>query len=321
VTHSIAGVEFGGPVARLKYITNGIVVGVPTLGAGLAIWHAYNYGITLATVLVFVPFYLWTVLGASLGLHRYYTHRSFKASPALRIFLGMGACFALQGPIVRWVANHRRHHRLEDRAGDPHSPLVDPRGAELTQLRGLWHAHFGWLFDDSTSNPQLFCPDIFTDRYVAHFEDFYWGYVALAFALPWAIGLWLGGTIEGVRCLLWAGCFSPMLVQQLTFGISSIGHKFGPQDFRTGNSSRNLWPVSLLLLGEGYHNNHHAFPGSATTAFRKTEFDPGIGILRFLEKLGAVRDIVMVAPELIEARRKAGTLTERQGGCTDSYTA
>jgi stearoyl-CoA desaturase (delta-9 desaturase) len=76
-----------------------------------------------------------------------------------------------------------------------------------------------------------------------------------------------------------------------------------------------------LLLGEGYHNNHHAFPGSATTAFRKTEFDPGIGILRFLEKLGAVRDIVMVAPELIEARRKAGTLTERPGGCTDSYTA
>ena len=150
----IPGVLFGGRAALRKRLDNAILLGVPTIGAVAAVAHATTFGVSAATVCVFLVFYAWTGFGATLGLHRYFTHRSFRASPMVAYLLGAGACFAMQGAIIRWVADHRRHHRLEDRPGDPHSPSVTPTGRFLSPLAGFVHAYCGWMFDSSVTKGQ-----------------------------------------------------------------------------------------------------------------------------------------------------------------------
>jgi len=298
---AISGIRFGGGPALRRRIDNTILLGTPIVGTCIAFWHATKYGVSLTTVFTFAVFYLWTAIGGTLGLHRYFTHRSFKASKAVRIFLGVGACFTMQGRIVRWVAEHRRHHRFEDGPGDPHSPLLTARGRRLPGLGGLLYAHLFWMFDDSTTDPKVFCPDLLDDGVIQHFEKFYYFYVALSILLPMVGGI-AGGAVEAIRCLLWAGCARVLLVQHATFSVNSIGHSFGRHDFKGKDSSRNLWVFSILLLGDGYHNNHHAFPGSAQIALLPGQFDPGYAFLRGLERFGLVSSIVTVTPELVAKR-------------------
>ena len=303
-TEKVQGITFGGRAALQKRIVNALLLGAPTLGAVAAVFYAAELGATLTTVLVFLFFYLWTGFGATLGLHRYFTHRSFKASPLVAYLLGVGACFTMQGPIIRWVADHRRHHRLEDRAGDPHSPWVTAEGKTLTRLRGFVHAYCGWMFDASVTDVDHFFPDASTDRLLQHFQRWYGIYAALSLLLPGLVGVAIGGNDEAVRCLLWAGCMRVFVIHQATFTVNSLGHSIGPQDFASRDSSRNLWPFSILLLGDGYHNNHHAFPRSARVALLPGQFDPGHAVLRWLEKAGLVSNIIVPSPRSIEARRR-----------------
>ena len=303
-TVQIPGIVFGGRAAVRKRIHNALLLAAPTAGAIAAVVHANGSGVSLATVLVFLVFYAWTGLGATLGLHRYFTHRSFRASPVVAYLLGVGACFTMEGPIIRWVADHRRHHRLEDRAGDPHSPQVTADGRRLTPLAGFVHAYFGWMFDSSVTDTRHFFPEAYQDRLLLHFERCYWFYVSLSLLFPAAIGWGLGGQVEAVRCLLWAGCVRVFVVHQATFTINSLGHAIGPQDFATRDSSRNLWPFSILLFGDGYHNNHHAFPKSARVGLLPGQLDPGHAVLRLLERFGLVRDIIVASPESVAARRR-----------------
>jgi stearoyl-CoA desaturase (delta-9 desaturase) len=298
---AISGIRFGGAPALRRRIDNAILLGIPIVGTCIAFWHVTKYGVSLTTVLTFAVLYLWTAIGGTLGLHRYFTHRSFKASKAARIFLGVGACLNMQGRIVRWVADHRRHHRFEDRPGDPHSPLWTDRGRRLPRIGGLLHAHFFWMFNNSSTDPNIFCPDLLDDPLIQHFEKFYYFYVALSILLPMVVGI-AGGAVEAIRCLLWAGCVRVLLVQHATFSVNSIGHSFGRQDFKGKDSSRNLWIFSIFLLGDGYHNNHHAFPGSAQIALLPGQFDPGYAFLRGLERFGLVSNIVTVTPEQVAKR-------------------
>jgi stearoyl-CoA desaturase (delta-9 desaturase) len=298
---AISGIRFGGAPALRRRIDNAILLGIPIVGTCIAFWHVTKYGVSLTTVLTFAVLYLWTAIGGTLGLHRYFTHRSFKASKAARIFLGVGACLNMQGRIVRWVADHRRHHRFEDGPGDPHSPLWTDRGRRLPRIGGLLHAHFFWMFNNSSTDPNIFCPDLLDDPLIQHFEKFYYFYVALSIFLPMVVGI-AGGAVEAIRCLLWAGCVRVLLVQHATFSVNSIGHSFGRQDFKGKDSSRNLWIFSIFLLGDGYHNNHHAFPGSAQIALLPGQFDPGYAFLRGLERFGLVSNIVTVTPEQVAKR-------------------
>jgi len=298
----ITGVRFGGGPAVVKRVENAILLGIPMAGTVVAVWHAIRHGVTITTALTFLFFYLWTAVGGSLGLHRYFTHRSFKAALPVRLFLGIGACFNMQGRITRWVADHRRHHHLEDGIGDPHSPTITADGRKLSRSRGLVHAHFWWMFDGSTTDPVVFCPDLLNDRFVRQFERLYYPCVAASLLLPLVVGFAIGGQVEAVRCLLWAGCARVLLMQHITFTINSIGHSFGRQDFNTRDSSRNLWFFSILLLGDGYHNNHHAFPASARVALLPGQFDPGYTFLRALARLRLVWDIVTIPPERIQSR-------------------
>ena len=303
----LRGITFGGRAAFHKRIDNALLLAAPILGSCAAVWYASSLGASIATVGIFLVFYGWTALGATLGLHRYFTHRSFRASPLVEYLLGVGACFNLQGSIIRWVADHRRHHRLEDRPGDPHSPLVNARGARLSPARGLFHAYFGWMFDDSVTDVSHFFPEAYSDRRLRHFHRFYWAYVLLSLALPALVGWMVGGAVEGTRCFLWAGCVRIFIIQQAAFIVNSLGHFVGPQDFASRDSSRNLWPFSILLLGDGYHNNHHAFPRSARIALLPGQLDPGHALLRGLHRLGLVTHIIVPSADAIARRRKATT--------------
>ena len=302
-TTEIPGIVFGGRAALRKRLANALLLALPAVGSLAAAAYGPRLGVSLVTVIVFLFFYAWTGFGATLGLHRYFTHRSFRASPLVSYLLGVGACFTLQGPIIRWVADHRRHHRLEDRAGDPHSPWVTASGRRLSRVRGFLHAYCGWMFDDSVTDTRHFFPEGYSDPLLVHFQRWYWLYVLLSFGLPSAIGWMVGGPIESLRCLLWAGCVRVFVIHQATFTVNSLGHSIGPQDFASRDSSRNLWPFSILLLGDGYHNNHHAFPRSARVALLPGQFDPGHALLRLLEKAGLVSDIIVPSAKAIEARR------------------
>ena len=218
--------------------------------------------------------------------------------------LGVGACFTLQGSIVRWVADHKRHHRLEDRAGDPHSPWVTACGKRLSPVRGLLHAYCGWMFDSSVTDTGHFFPEGDSNPLLRHFHRRYWAYVVASLALPALCGWLVGGPVEAMRCFLWAGCFRVFVIQQAAFIVNSLGHFVGPQDFTSRDSSRNLWPFSILLFGDGYHNNHHAFPRSARIALVPGQLDPGHGLLRGLAKLGLVSHIIVPSPDAIARRRK-----------------
>jgi len=299
----IPGLILGGAPALEKRVYNIILLGLPFVGSVVALVFAPSLGFTPATAVVFLLFYGWTALGGTLGLHRYFSHRSFKASRPVAILLAMGATFTMQGPIARWVADHRRHHWLEEHEDAPHSPYTTAGGQQLSRLIGLIHAYFKWMFDGSVSDPEHFCPELLRDRVVMHFQRHFWLYALLSLALPGTLGWMLGGRQEAMRCLLWAGCGRVFLIQQATFTVNSLGHSFGPQEFTTRDSSRNLWPFSILLLGDGYHNNHHAFPRSARIALLPGEIDPGHAALRFLERLGLVSDILVPTPEAILERR------------------
>ena len=311
-TAQISGIEFGGPAARRKRLANGVLLALPALGTIAAFTLGRDLGVSAWTVVVFLVFYAWTGFGATLGLHRYFTHRSFRASPVIAYLLGVGACFTLQGPIIRWVADHRRHHRLEDRAGDPHSPWINASGHPLTRLRGFVHAYCGWMFDASVTDTHHFFPEGHADRLLLHFQRFYGIYVALSLGLPGLVGWALGGAAEALRCVLWAGCVRVFVIHQATFAVNSLGHSIGPQDFSSRDSSRNLWLFSILLLGDGYHNNHHAFPRSARVALLPGQFDPGHALLRGLQRVGLVSDIIVPSPRAIAARRR-GTAESRPG--------
>jgi stearoyl-CoA desaturase (delta-9 desaturase) len=304
---SIPGIVFGGRAAVRKRIDNAVLLGVPALGAVGAVGQALESGVSVVTAVVFLVFYAWTGFGATLGLHRYFTHRSFRASPLVAYLLGVGACFTMQGPITRWVADHRRHHRLEDRAGDPHSPRVTARGRVLSPLAGLLYAYCGWMFDASVTDTRHFLSEAGDDRLLRHFQRWYWGYAALSLGLPTFLGWGIGGSIEAVRCLLWAGCVRVFAIHQAAFIVNSLGHSRGPQEFATRDSSRNLWLLSILLLGDGYHNNHHAFPRSARVGLLPGQFDPGHALLRWLEMFGLVHDIIVPSPKAVEARRRRDT--------------
>ena len=299
---AIKGMVCGGPLGIRKRIENAILIGIPTLGTLYALSWGYRAGVSWTTGAVFAVFYLWAGLGLSIGLHRFFTHRSFQCGNGMVVWLALGACFTWQGTILRWVADHRRHHKYHDHAGDVHSPIFTSRGRRLNLLRGLLHAHFAWMFDDTTTDPTVYAPDLLRDPLIMHFVTFYPLYAFLSLALPTAAGYLLGGASEALRCLLWAGFARITLNHHGTWAINSICHTYGRQDFASGDQSRNVWFLSILLFGEGLHNNHHAAPTSACLNFLPGQSDWGGWILRCLARLGAVSKLKRANVTLLTLR-------------------
>jgi stearoyl-CoA desaturase (delta-9 desaturase) len=216
----------------------------------------------------------------------------------LRGALAILGSAAVEGPVIEWVANHRKHHAFSDRAGDPHSPHVDHGGGWTGALRGLWHAHLGWIFAPGVADPHRYAPDLQADRLIRFVDRTFLVWVLLGLALPFGVGLVLGGTVAaGATGLLWGGPIRMLVLHHVTFSINSLCHVFGRRDFRTGDESRNLSWLAPLSFGEAWHNNHHAFPTSAAHGFGPRQFDPSAAIIAGLERAGLAWDVVRIGPE------------------------
>jgi stearoyl-CoA desaturase (delta-9 desaturase) len=284
------------PVANenLDRFATGLVTVLPFIGLAIAGWQLWNSWLHWYDLVAFLVVYIPTGLGITVGFHRLFTHRSFKTGPVTRgVFAALGSA-AIEGPIVAWVADHRKHHAFSDEEGDPHSPHVDHGG-----LRGLFHAHVGWLFvHDQRALKTRYAPDLLADPVVSFVNRTFLLWVLVGFAVPFAIGFVLGGTlVAALTSLLWGGLIRMFCLHHVTYSINSLCHVFGRRDFETGDESRNLAWLAIPSFGESWHNNHHAFPTSSVHGLKWWQVDLSSMVIRVLEKLGLAWDVVRFSPD------------------------
>lgn len=279
-------------------IVTGLVTCVPLLLLGLAAWQTWSHALRWSDLAVLALIYLLTGAGVTVGFHRLLTHRSFATSAALRGVLGALGSAAIEGPVISWVADHRKHHACSDREGDPHSPHVDHGHGWRGTLKGLYHAHLGWLFiHTQRGSKQRFAPDLLRDPVIAFVDRTFLVWAALGLAVPFGLGVALGGSVgAGLTALLWGGAVRIFLLHHVTYSINSLCHMFGRQRYATNDESRNLGWLALPTLGEAWHNNHHAFPSSAVHGLGRWELDPSALLIGALERLGLVWDVVRIDP-------------------------
>jgi stearoyl-CoA desaturase (Delta-9 desaturase) len=298
------------PVAnetRDRIITGTISV-LPFLGLGIVCWQVWNEALHWSDVIVFLICYAATALGVTVGFHRLFTHRAFKAKPAVRGTLAILGSAAIEGPVISWVADHRKHHAFADVEGDPHSPHVDHGHGWKGALKGLWHAHWGWLFiHTQRGNRQRYAPDLMADPMIRRIDRLFVLWVTLGLLAPFFLGWLIGGTLmAGVTGLLWGGLVRMLVVHHVTYSINSLCHFFGRKDFETGDESRNLLWLSPFTFGESWHNNHHAFPTSYRHGLKAWQLDISAGVIWLLEKAGLAWDVVRISPEK-QARKAVRT--------------
>ena len=273
---------------------------VGMIGAILLLWGRGVGWIDLAAMLLM---YCIAGFGVTIGFHRLLTHRSFETSRAVRILLAVCGSIGAQGAVIRWCATHRRHHQESDREGDPHSPhhFGD---TPLELLKGMWHAHVGWCFDADVPDSGRSVRDLLADRAMLFVDRFYFAWVALGLLIPAAIvggvtGSW-GGALSG---MLWGGLARIFLMQHVTWSVNSVCHVWGSRPFQSGDHSTNNPAVALLALGEGWHNNHHAFPTSARHGLFWWQFDSSYLLIRLM-RLGGIAWNIRIPSETAMAMKR-----------------
>ncbi len=276
----------------------GVITLVPPLLLVLACSQMWNHELRWRDVAIFLVMYIPTGLGVTIGFHRLLTHRSFKTSAGMRGLLAVLGTMSVEGPVISWVADHRKHHAYSDRFGDPHSPHVDHGGGLRGSLRGLGHAHVGWLFDHSQRGArERFAPDLLADPVVAFVDRTFLLWSLVGFAIPFGLGVLLGGTLAaGLEGMLWGGVVRMLVLHHVTYSINSLCHFFGRRRFATDDHSRNLLWLAPFSFGEAWHNNHHAFPTSAFHGMGRGEFDLSGLVISGLERAGLVWDVQRIAP-------------------------
>ena len=245
--------------------------------------------------------YVLTGLGITVGYHRLLTHRSFATYRPVEWALAALGSMALQGSVIEWVADHRKHHAHSDEEGDPHSPHVGGG----SRLGGLWHAHAGWLFSNQgMAEKRRYAPDLLDDPGMRAVDRAFPLLVLASFAIPFGLGFALGGTVDAaLTALLWGGAVRIFLFHHATFAVNSCAHYFGSRPYETGDHSTNNGVVALLTFGEGWHNNHHAFPRSAAHGLRWYQVDPSALVIRAMEAAGVAWNVVRIPRERISAAR------------------
>jgi stearoyl-CoA desaturase (Delta-9 desaturase) len=280
-------------------IITGLLTVVPFALLGVAGWQVWDRALHWHDLVIFGVLYLATGFGVTIGLHRLLTHRSFATSPFMRgVFAALGSA-AIEGPVISWVADHRKHHACSDQHGDPHSPHVDHGTGLAGALRGFFHAHLGWLFiHTQRGSKQRFARDLLRDPVVSFIDRTFLFWAVLGLAIPFGLGVAIGGTIvAGLTGLLWGGAVRIFVLHHVTYSINSLCHMFGRQPFATGDESRNLRWLAVPTFGEAWHNNHHAFPTSAIHGLGRWQPDPSALVITAMEKLGLIWDVVRISPQ------------------------
>ena len=296
-------------MTRLERNVNIAAVVLPFLGVIAAAVVLWSHFLGVGDMIVFAVMYLLSALGVTVGFHRLLTHRAFETHAWLRHVLAVLGSASVQGPVIDWVADHRKHHTFTDEDGDPHSPHVGVGSGVRGMLRGLWHAHTGWLFEThGQASSKRFARDLLEDPVMRRINRFF-PLIALASLLvPFLLGLALGAgaLAAGLSALLWGGLVRIFLVHHITWSINSICHFFGRRRFDVDDHSTNVFWLALPSLGEAWHHNHHAFPQSAFHGLRWYELDPSGWLILALGRLGLAWDVVRVTPERAQAKLASG---------------
>jgi stearoyl-CoA desaturase (delta-9 desaturase) len=295
-----------------------VFVAVPLLALLAAAPFAWGWGLGWHDIVLAFGFYVVSGLGISAGFHRYFTHSSFKAKRPLRLALAVAGSLAFEGPVLNWVADHRRHHKYSDREGDPHSPWRF--GNDWKALsKGLAFAHMGWIFEDNRTSQEKFCPDLLADSGIRRISNWFIGYAAASLLLPaLAGGLWSMSWRGALTALFWAGLVRIALLQHVTWSINSICHTFGREEFATRDKARNVAWLAIASFGESWHNLHHADPTCARHGVLKGQIDISARLIWCFEKLGWVHDVRWPSETRLEAkrsgpdRRPLGPMTRRE---------
>jgi stearoyl-CoA desaturase (delta-9 desaturase) len=291
--------------SRKEQVALALFILVPFAALVAAVPVAWGGWLGWTDVAIAVPMYFLTCGGVTVGFHRGFTHRSFKPNRATKIALAVLGSMAIQGPVVRWVADHRKHHKFSDKDGDPHSPWKygDTVGA---LWKGLWHAHMGWLFDEEQTPQHKFAPDLIKDRDIVVVSRLFWLWTLVSLLLPPLVGGLVTMSWQGaLTAFFWGSLVRVSLLHHVTWSINSICHTVGQRPFKSRDRSGNVWWLAIPSMGESWHNLHHAEPTSARHGVLRGQVDSSARIIWLLEKAGWVSDVRWPDPERVERKRAA----------------
>ena len=274
-----------------------VFVLAPMLALMISVPVAWGWGLGWVDVGLFVVSYLISLLGVTVGYHRYFTHGSFKAKRWLRVGLAVMGSTAMQGPLLHWVADHRRHHAYSDKEGDPHSPWLFGT-SPLGVAKGFWHAHMGWLFNRDLSNPRRFVPDLLADPTMVRVSKLFWLWTGIWLVLPGIVGglvTWSWWAV--LTGMFWAGLVRVSFLHHVTWAVNSVCHMIGERPFDSRDKAANFWPMAILSGGESWHNLHHADPTSARHGVLRGQIDISARVIWLFEKLGWAWNVRWPTPQ------------------------
>lgn len=314
------GVLLEGPVVEAKFLDSYIAFGFMVGGSIAAIIWSVWQGIGRVELSVFAGMFLLTTMGIGF-MHRYFVHRSYRAGPVMRTIFAAIATLAVQGSILKWVSNHRRHHLHSDKPGDVHSPYYDGNGHRyLSFAKGMSHAQGGWVWDQSTTDGEYYAKDIMADPIAMFFTRTRWYWYALsAVIIPGAIGYAFGGVHTMIGCILFSGLFRSYIMTMATSLVNSVCHsdgRWGYRRFKTDDGTTNELVTTFLTFGEGLHNNHHRFPRDAYLSHAWYEIDINGLIILGLAKLGLVHDVFMAGSRVARANEESAKTSAPESEAT-----
>ena len=286
---------------------------IPFLAVLAAVPVAWGWGLHWRDVIIAIIFYSVSGIGIAVGYHRYFTHGAFKANRALHIGLAIAGSLAIEGPVTRWVADHRRHHAFSDKEGDPHSPW---RFGETVPalLKGMCWAHIGWMFDVEQTNQERFAPDMLADRDIQRVSRHFPALVAVSMLSPALIGGLVSWSWTGaLTAFFWASLVRVCVLHHVTWSINSVCHTIGDRPFAARDKSSNFWPLAIISFGESWHNLHHADPTAARLGVLRGQLDPGARVIRWFEVLGWATDVHWASRERLISKLLAADQQRRIG--------
>jgi stearoyl-CoA desaturase (delta-9 desaturase) len=307
----VASATMGGETKGwLEQTTLALFIIVPLIAVAAAVPVMWGWGLGWRDAVIALVFYLFTGFGITVGYHRYFTHGSFRAKRGLKIALGIMGSLAVEGPLVRWVSDHRKHHQFSDQKDDPHSPWAYG-GGPIGLTRGIYHAHIGWLFDQEQTPQHKYAPDLLSDPDVVKISRHFPTWVAVSTLVPPVIGgLWSWSWQGIVTAFFWAVLVRIALLHHVTWAINSICHVVGSRPFRSRDKSGNVWWLALPSFGESWHNLHHVDPTSARHGVLRGQVDTSAMLIRMFEKFGWASHVRWPDPKRLAARRVQGPSVE-----------
>jgi stearoyl-CoA desaturase (Delta-9 desaturase) len=294
------GVIAGGRALKKK-IVNTFLIGIPLAGSVECLFWFHSHPIHAVEIVTFILGYFVIGMGTGVGFHRYFSHKSFLTPSWVAYILGAAGSMSFQSSMLTWITDHRRHHAVTDHCGDAHSPVVDGHCGHTDTLQGLWHAHIGWMFEDTVTDVNIYGRDLARDPIIQFYTRTHYVWPVLSLAIPWLIGYAFGGAADAWGCVL-AGCLRTFVFQHSVWAVNSFGHTFGYENYNMRNNSKNNTFLAALTFGDGYHNNHHRYPRSAFHGLLKGELDLNGIIILGLAKLGLARKIIFADRYLGEER-------------------